>query len=410
MKYILAVLLILFASFSDMFLFLVGVIPFQPSSFLIPLFIIISIVTYSIKDFFDLFKSHTSMLFIAFILFSVIYSAFSPASQEVIVMEIALNVITFMLYIFTVQFFRSENKKLGVLVLFISFIILSGSLFYDFFIGLPKFNVSLEEMVRKGGFGGNPNRTASGLKFLALCILAYLYHSKSKRSIFILLMVVSVFFTFSRGGILSIVLILIMGTANNWNSKIQINPLQLFKSVFSMVFLFASLFLILNLLSVVIKENVPAFSRGSAGERLDMLTGQSKKNTVEYEVNLEGSRSDLLLKYSSLFAENPLGYGTGYTTDKTFNPLNTHNQYLYYAVNFGFLAILVYLMYFAYGIKLTLKFDQFYYLIFIVLLLFEGFVTHNIFVNKSVLITLAFFDSLIYKKQPEKHDQNDIEP
>lgn len=402
MKFIIAALLILFASFADIFLFRVGIIPVQPSYFLIPVFIVICAIRYSIKDIFDLFRSHSSKFFFVIILFSIIYSAFSPASQDVIITELVLNVLTLIIYIFTVHFFRSEDAKLGFIVLFVSFVVLSGSLFYDFFIGLPKFSINLEQMARKGGFGDNPNRAASALKFLALCVLVYLQHSNVKRTFFIFAMVVSVFLTFSRGGIISVILIIILGTANNWNSGIQINPSQLFKSVFKLVFVFAGLFLILNILSVVIKENVPAFTRGSAGERLDMFTGQTQNSSTIQEVSSSEARGELVFKYVDLFVKNPLGYGTGFTTDQRFNALNTHNQFLFFAVNFGFLALIIYLYYFWYGLRLSFKSNHFYVLIFIILLFFEGFITHQFFFNRPIIISLAFFDSLIYKKLIDK--------
>ena len=94
---------------------------------------------------------------------------------------------------------------------------------------------------------------------------------------------------------------------------------------------------------------------------------------------------------------NPLGYGTGFGTDKRFNKLNSHNYYLSIGVDLGIIAVILYLVYLSYGLNLSFKKDQFYYLIFVILLFFEGFLSHRIYDERAILISLAFFDSLLYK-------------
>ena len=398
MKYLIAVLIILFASFADIFLFRIGIIPVQPSSFLIPLFLVVCAVKYSILDILDILKSHTFKFFASVLFFSMVYSAFSPASADVIILDIVLNLITILLYIYMVQFFRTESKIIVFLSIFLSFVVLSSSVWYDYIVGLPKFTKAAEEMIRKGGFGENPNQAASAMKFLGLCVLVFLQSVKAKRILFIIALLVSVFLTFSRGGILSVILILIFGTANEWSSKFKISTAVLFKSMFKMGFLFVGLYFCLVLFAGIIKANFPEFSRGAGGERLDMLLGKGKKSAIAEDMGSGGGRGDLLFKYFDAFKKNPVGYGTAYSGDESINYLDTHNYYLYLAVNFGALALLFYLFYLAYGVKLSYKHDEFYYLIFLVLLMFEGFVTHHIFFNRSMLISLALFDSLIYKR------------
>ena len=398
MKYFIAVLLILFATFTDIFLFRIGIIPWQPSSFLIPLFFVVGVLRYPLVDLIDIFKSHSFKLFSIILFFSIVYSVISTAPFAIIKLDIVLNLITLLLYVFMVQFFRAENKNLVFLVIFLSFVILSGSVWYDFFIGIPKFSVNLEDMVRKGGFGENPNQAASSIKFLALCVFVYLENSKMKRTLFVIAMVVSVFLTFSRSGLISVILIIMLGTANNWSAKFKISSSVVFKSLFKMAFLFTGLYFILIILAGIVRENVPAFTRGAAGERIDLLLGKSKKSAISEDVG-SGGRGDLLFKYLDDFKNNPFGYGTGFSDDERINYLNTHNYYLYLAVNFGVLALILYLVYIVYGLKLSIRMDQFYYLIFIVLIIFEGMVTHHIFFNRSMLLCLAFFDSLIYTKK-----------
>ncbi|WP_299122879.1 O-antigen ligase family protein [uncultured Winogradskyella sp.] len=399
MKYIIAVLIVLFASFADIFLFRIGIIPVQPSELLIPLFLVVCAVRYSILDMLDIFKSHTFRLFAAILFLSLVYSAKSPVSTDVIITEIVLCLFTLVMYVFLVHFFRTESKNLVFLVIFSSFAVLALSVYYDYFVGLPKFSASLEAMVRKGGFGENPNQAASAMKFLALCVLVYLQQNKAKRSLFIVVMVMSVFMTFSRSGIISIALILILGTANSWSAKFKINPASLFKSSFKMVFLFAFLYVGLVFFAGILKSEFPELARGGMADRIDLLTGQSKGSIIAEDSGTGGGgRGDLLLIFLDKFMKNPIGYGTAYTVGSSDSHLNTHNYYLYLAVNLGFLALLFYLIYLFVGIQISFKSDQFYYLIFIALLMFEGLISHYIFYNRSMLICVAFFDSLIYKK------------
>lgn len=397
MKYLIAVLLILFASYADIFIFRVGIIPFEPAMFLIPLFLVVCLVKYPVLDYLDLIKSHSFLLFAAILFFSLVYAAVSPVETVTIKRDISLNIITIFLYIFSLHFFRTEDKKLVFAVMLFAFISISSSVIYDFLIGLPRTNQKLIDAVRKGGFGENPNQAASAIKFLAFGVLVFLQKKKKHRLLIILAMVISVFLTMSRSGIISIVLIIIFGTANNWQSKFQITVSNLFKSFFKMAFIFIGLFVSLVLLSDVIKENFPAFTRGEAGQRLDLLTGNSKKGVISEDVG-SGGRGDLLFEYLADFKKQPLGYGTGYTSSRRFNRLNTHNYYLFLAVNYGFLVLILYLLYLAYGVNISIQKNQFYYLILIILILFEGLISHSIFFERSLLISLAFFDSLIYRK------------
>ena len=401
MKYILGVLIILFATYADIFLYRINIIPVPPASFLLPLFMVVFVLKYPIKEVFATFKSHSFKYFFAVLILTFSFSAITKASSQIIITNITLDLITLVLYIFILHFFCVEDKKTVFLVILIAFFVLAGSVWYDYIIGLPKYSLNLEQMVRKGGFGENPNKAASGIKFLALGVLAFLEKVKTKKYIFIALMVLSVFLTFSRSGTVSAVLILILGTMNNWSSSFQIDVQRLFKSFFRIIILFSVLYITLLGLAGVIKENFPAFTRGAAGERMDLLLGQSEKSAIAEDTGSGshgGGRGDLFMKYLDGFMNNPFGHGTAYTDDKNFNRLNTHNHYLYMAVNFGIIGLLIYLIFIGYGIKISIETNQFYSFIFFTLFIFEGLIAHNVFYERSVLVSLAFFDSLIYRK------------
>ncbi len=401
MKYLIAILLILLASYADIFLFRIGIIPLQPSYFVIPLFLSVCLIKYPLLDYLDILKSHSFKFFLSILIFSIVYAAITKVSTATITTNITLDIITLLIYVFAVHFFRTEKKPLVFAVIFFAFVTLAGSVVYDFIIGLPKYSVKLSEAVRKGGFGENPNQAASGIKFLALATLVFLNRFKTKRMFLIAAMVIAVFLTFSRSGIVSVILILVFGIANNWNTNFTITVPILFKSLFKMALLFSTLYLGLVLLAGVIKDNFPAFTRGAAGDRIDLIIGKSEKGAISEDVGSGGGRGDLMFEYFRKFKAQPFGYGTGYTSEKRFNALNTHNYYLFLAVNYGILALIIYLIYLGFGIKIAIQSDQFYYLIFLSLLIFEGLISHSIYQERALLISLAFFDSLIYKRQQE---------
>ena len=399
MKYILAILLILFASYADIFLYRIRIVPVTPAEFLIPLFMVLFVVKYSIKDYIGIFKTPTFKLLLITLILSIVYSAVSKSPIEIIKKNIVLNIISLILYVFAVHFFRvEENKKITLIILLTAFILLTGSVWYDFFIGLPKNNIDYALNLRKGGFGENPNQGASGIKFLGFGVLLLLFKAKSSRNLIIVLMLTSVFLTFSRSGIISVILILIFGIMNNWDQEFKINVLVLFKSFFKIVLVFSILYSILLVFSGVIKEYVPGFTKGSAGQRMDLLLGKSKSNKSVVEDVANGGRGDIFISYLNNFADNPFGYGTGYSSNPRFNSANTHNYYLYMAINYGIFALIVYLIYIGYSMNLAIRLNHFYSCVFIILLIFEGFISHSIFHERSILISLAFMDSQIYRK------------
>ncbi len=399
MKYIFCVLIILFASYADVFLFRINILPVEPSGFLLPLFFVVFLLRYSIKEFIDIFKSHSFKLLFLILILSIVFGVLSNATFEVIKTEIVLNIITLLLYVFVLHFCRTENKKIVTITLLLAFVVLAGSVLYDFFIGLPEYSLKLAQSARKGGFGENPNRAASGIKFLGLCVLLLLHNKKTKRYWIISILVISVFLTFSRSGIISVILILMLGTMNNWNPTFQLDIKILFKSFFKIIFLFTILYVALLSFSEIIKENFPDFTKGAAGQRMDLLLGKSDKGLLEEDSGASGGgRGGLFISYLNDFMDNPFGYGTGHSTDKTIYPSNTHNYYLYMAINYGILALILYLIYIWYSLNLSIKLNQFYYFIFFVLFVFEGFITHSIFFERPIIISLAFFDSQIYRK------------
>lgn len=396
MKYFLAFLMILFASYSDIFLFRIGIVPITPSNFLLPLFILLAFLKYPIKDYWDIIKTPSFKFLLFLLIISIFYTIPSKADPSIITTIISLEVLSILLYLFTFQFFRSEDKKLILVFVTCSFIVLAGSVWYDFFIGLPKYSLDLAQSVRKGGFGENPNQAASGIKFLGLGLLLFIHKNNLLKTITIFFLVTTIFLTFSRSGTVSIVIILILGTMNNWQPKFKLTLLGQFKSLIKIVFLFSMIYILLLSFAEVIKREFPAFTRGAAGARMELLLGNSDEIIFEKDDDNELSRTGLFKKYLNDFMNNPFGFGTGYSSDKAFNRLKTHNYFLYMAVDFGIIGLLVFIVFLIGKLIASYRENQYYYLIFTILLIIEGLISHSIFIERSLLISLAFFDSQIY--------------
>jgi len=405
-KKILLVFLVLFASYSDIFLYRMGIVPIQPSKSLIPLFIGLFFLYYSPKGYLDILKTHTFKFVFFILVLKILYSIPSRAEGSIITEEIVRQVLTILIYLSALHTFRTATEK-EVRLFFIACVaLLAGSVWYDFFIGLPKYNLDLAQSLRKGGFGENPNQSASGIKFLGLGLLFLLNKNILARNTLIFFMVSSIFLTFSRGGIVSIILILLLGTFNSWSTVLKIDPIKQSKNIFKIIVLFAALYGALLVFADFIRSEVPAFTRGAAGERMDLLLGQSDQVIMEGSDDSDLSRVGLFKKYLNDFFDNPMGYGTGYSADRAFNQLKTHNYYLYFAVNFGIFALLAYLFYLLQNLKLAFRHKQFYYLLFGLLLMLEGLFSHSIMIERAILISIAFFDSLMYHKTFDDNPQD----
>jgi hypothetical protein len=185
---------------------------------------------------------------------------------------------------------------------------------------------------------------------------------------------------------------------NNWSSSFKIDFPKIFINSFKLIILFSILYLTLLVLAGVIRQNFPAFTRGAAGERMDLLLGKSEKSAIAEDTGSGGGRGDLLFKYVDTFVSNPFGSGTGFSSDKNFNHLNTHNHYLFLAVNYGIFGLFAFIFFLGYSINFSISMNQFYTFIFFFLLVFEGLIAHNIFSERAILVSLAFFDSLLYRK------------
>lgn len=338
------------------------------------------------------FRTHTFYVLLAFVIIGLVYSLKEGPSTEAIMTELINAVITLLFYAFTLILFSRTDDKLIKWFLFASMFCIIGSLLYDMFVGLDAMN----EDLRKGGFAGNPNIAASAMKLLGLCAI-YLYReNKTARTLLLVFVVLSVFMTFSRSGMLGIVLMAFFLLLNNWKSHIEINAKTVTQAFAKMILSFVAIYMVLLTATNYLKQEIPEFGMGDAAKRIDMLLGRATSTTGTRDDQGKYGRKGLLKLYIKKFRENPMGYGTGHTSDKLINLKDTHNFYLKMAVNYGIIGLLILLTFFFISAKKSIQYDNYYYLVFTVVIMAECIASHNILQERPTLIALAFFDSKLY--------------
>ena len=393
MRGILFILLVVFASVFDIYLSTAGYNPSTPAYTIIPLFFVLFVIRFNPRIYFSYFKTHTFYTFLAFVIIAIMYSVVQGPSTEAITTELVNAVITLLFYAFTLIIMSKTNDSMIRWFLFISLLVLIGSLLYDMFVGLDVVN----EDLRKGGFAGNPNVAASAMKLLGLGLI-YLYRdNKLIRSLLLVFIVLSVFMTFSRSGMLGILLMAFFLLINNWKAHFEINAKTVVQAITKMGLAFAGIYLILLTVTDYLKQEIPEFGMGDAARRIDMLLGKASSTTGTRDDQSRYGRKGLLIHYSNQFRKNPLGYGTGYTADKLINRKDTHNFYLKMAVNYGIIGLLALLLFFFISVKKAIQYDNYYYLIFIITIMAECIASHGIIQERPTLIALAFFDSKLYR-------------
>lgn len=386
--------MILFVTNLDIYLFRADIFPLRPSEFLLPLFFVSSLAAFKLEVILSAFKTHTFKFFLIFALLSILYSIGTDANSEVVKTTIVNSIFSLFIYVFSMAFFLDSDKSLITKFFIVSLILLALSIWYDTFIGLNENS----DQLRKGGFAENPNIGASALKFIGFGLLL-LYRNSKYQIIILFAILTTVFITFSRGGILSVIIIAVLLILNNWdynfNLKIDSVIITALKSIGIIVITYFAFVFMAN----IIQKEIPSFAQGEAGERINLILGNKSS---KFEVNggdLYDSRSNVAEKYRGLFLDNPFGYGTGYTSDGKINKIDTHNYYLKSGVDYGIFGFLTLMAFLLYSLISGVKKNIFFYFIFALLIIMECFVSHGLFLEKAILITLAFMDSKLYQTQ-----------
>lgn len=409
MRLFLTILLILFASYADIYLYRKGIMPVTPAYFLIPLFMAGFVVMNNPLNYLSLVKTHTFKFFLGLVVLSIVFANVSDARPGVMLTVIVLSIISLLLYTFSTHFFRMSNRFYLGFFLVVAFLTLAGSLWYDTFKGLPVATDLTKGNIRKGGFGENPNTAASGLKFLGLALLFFFRDKLFWRYFFLTLTVASVFLTFSRSGIISILIIIMALTLNNWKPYFNLSAISTLtkgaKAAVLLVLVYAFLFISVDFL----QARIPQLREGDIAVRIDQLLGRGDQGVTNSDDNSTYGRNTLRKKYTRKFLDNPVGHGTAFATDPMLNLMGTHNYYLNVAVDYGFIGLLLFLYYLFRCIKIAFQKNQYYHFVLGLLLLFEGLISHGMFEERAILLTLAFFDSFLYPYQLKTKNEN-VEP
>ena len=143
-------------------------------------------------------------------------------------------------------------------------------------------------------------------------------------------------------------------------------------------------------------EIVPAFQTETVADRIDQLSG--KKSLVAETDQGEGGRLYLMRNYIELVLENPLGYGTGMSSNRDFYHAATHNLFLRFFIDFGILGFFTLFLFILRGIKIGLKEKNIYYLNFFSLIFLSSFFTNTLVENRTFIIALAIINVLYLKK------------
>ena len=324
---------------------------------------------------------------------SVVYAINSPANEEVVLTEVVNSAITFLLYMcFYVIFVTSKHSELRIFF-FTSLVVISCALFYVMFFGLNPANLN----VRKGGFSGNPNIAATSLKFLGLCLLILMSKHIKIRNGVLIFIILAIFMTFSRSGLIGIALIAVLMIFNEWKPKFRFSALKFITSGFKILIAFFLIYFVLSISAEYLQQEIPALNEGDAKARVDLLLGKSASGVIATnDDNNSYGRKNLTIMYTNEFMDDPLGHGTGYSSDFDIKLQDTHNVFLKMAVNYGFVGFILILGFFISSLNNAIKTNNYFYFVFTLILLTEGLASHNMFFERPLLLSLAMMDSILY--------------
>jgi len=154
---------------------------------------------------------------------------------------------------------------------------------------------------------------------------------------------------------------------------------------------------LVNPMLTSMKNSEDSFDNRTSQKRLDKITNFF---SGDFSFIKDHSRKDLVDQYWKIISEAPVvGHGTGYSSKGGRS--GTHNMYLKYWVENGLLGLLIYFSLIA-GI-----FWHFYTLrdkrglIFVFVLFWTGFVTHNLLHDKTVVVLLGIIGTLAYLNNPK---------
>ncbi|MCB1755469.1 MAG: O-antigen ligase family protein [Gammaproteobacteria bacterium] len=234
-----------------------------------------------------------------------------------------------------------------------------------------------QEFGRKSGFAGNPNAAAF---FMVIMMLMMLDITRPKLLDMIIFGIgaIGVFATFSRGGYL---LTIVLGTA----IALRVLSSRNFKSIATLII---GIVLLYGFFFLAVTE-LHNLEKGGAFQRLDLMLSGDVEEIAEGESTED--RKMLLRDHINLALESPFwGHGTGftYTGQESGGP---HNVYVQIWCNQGVPGVVFTLAMLFVFFTHFLRYRDYKGMVFIILLLLEGFLNHNIYDQRPVILLMAAF-------------------
>lgn len=281
------------------------------------------------------------------------------------------------LFLFAIAFVAFSDKAILTrkrLIVFLPFVILVVSIWVEL-----KFPLLFtdEEFGRKSGFAGNPNAAAFFMIIMMLMMLNLKRPSTLDMVIFAI-GAIGVFATFSRGGYL---LIVVLGGAILFKVLTSRDVKSILTLLFGCVLLYVFF--------VTAVTELHALEKGGAFQRLELMLSGDIEEIAVGESTID--RKALLDHHISLAWESPLwGHGTGYTYTGQEGG-GPHNVYIQIWCNQGIpgliftaLLLLGFLMHF-------MRYKDTKGTIFVVILILEGALNHNMFDQRPVILLMGGF-------------------
>ena len=377
MKNIISVLFCLILSVADIYLYRKGILFAQPAFSIIPLLLVL---VFLYKKNFSFYKQNKNsfLFFLILFLLSVLFSCFSDYNQ--IITKIGLSLLSILIYIASFNFFLKLNT-LEIRKIFIVAILLLGSSMLNDLL----FNIDLG--LRGAGFAENPNSAAFRINFMIVALL-FTISKKIQKIIILVFGFILVFLTLSRGGVILNLIIIILSIANDYNDKFTFKFIR--QRIISTTLKLLTIVFIFSSISVSLIKFVPAFQTSTVESRINsLLLNESIINNVDIDT---GGRINIFNNYLKLISENPFGYGTGMSSNRNLFPSSTHNMFLRFFIDFGFLGFSFYLFFVIRGLNISLNERNIYYLMFFLLIIFSSFLENNLTENRSFLVSLAVMD------------------
>lgn len=377
----------IFVTNLHLYLFQIKAIPFPPYFFVIGFFLFSIPLVFLKARYLPGLVLQWCGLYIAISSFSFL---FVVRVDQIASQELQFRIFTTLFFLVAIIVFSGNY----IHQLWIRRALLAGLIFNTFNIINDAFNPALynNNTQRPAGFFLNPNLAAYSL-ILAL-ILSITILPKKYRFFCAIFVAIGVLFSFSRGAALCLLIAIIMML------KYKIIPR---KQLLGILGIFISLLIYLSFIntSLELQNLLVSTFRENLGDRIEWLFGA--KDT---HVGSDDSRAEIVKLGLKEFYEAPiLGKGIGYTkklAQITTIGISTHNMYLLFLVEHGFLGIVIMPLLVLSITNKSQNETQKIGFIFAIFILLWSLFTHNILEQRFSIVTIALMAAMTMNSQQKR--------